>query len=429
MDREDTEQEHLNNGTGGKKISVLFVDQAVAFGGSVVVIGCLVEAIDKTRYRPIVVGEMDVAILQHHIKDNAEIFFIPRLFNYALWAKTLKSISRLPGSLLKKLAIYTLSAVRGLANMAYGASLLRLILKKRIDIVHVNNGIGNLAPVIAATLLRRKCVVHFHGMEKPGRISGLFIQKVSRFIAVSEYLKKWLVENHIPEDRITVMHNPVRFKTTQQCTRERVRHLYGILPDQRVFGIVGRIVRWKGHIEFLKAANIVLRSMPEARVFIVGDFSDGDIEYQALITRMVEESEFGDRIIMSGYVKDVDDLYSIMDVCVHASIEPEPFGLVITEAMAQGIPVVASNRGAPSEIINDGVDGFLVDPTASQIVASVIISLLSDETLRQKIGNRGRQRIQNEYQISNYARVMERVYMEVLGASYPPEIDSREHEY
>ena len=415
MRLEDTERKRLNNGTEEKKITVLFVDQAVAFGGSIVVIGCLAEAIDKSHYRPLVVGEMNVAILQHHIKDYAEIFFIPRMFNYVILAKMIKRISRIPGPLLGKLLVYTLSAVRGLANIAYSTRLVSLIVRERVDIVHVNNGMGNLAPVIAATILRRKCIVHFHGMEKPGRISRLFIQKVSRFIAVSEYQKNCLVENHIPEDRMTVMHNPVRFKTVQQCTRERVRHLYGILPDQRVFGIVGRIMRWKGHVEFLKAANIVLRSMPEARVLIVGDFSDGDIKYQALITRMVEESEFSDRIIMAGYVNDVDDLYSIMDVCVHASIDPEPFGLVITEAMAHGVPVIASDRGAPREIINDGVDGFLVDPIASEQLASAIISLLSDETLRLRIGDRGRERVRKDFQVSAYGRAMEDVYREILG--------------
>ena len=415
MALEDTERGRLNNGTDSKRITVLYVDQAVAFGGSIVVIGCLVEGIDKTRYRPLVVGEMDAAILQHHIKDHADIFYISRMFNYALTARIVKRISRFPGPLLRKLLVYTVSAVRGLANMAYGAKLVRLILNEHVDIVHVNNGMGNLAPIIAATILRRKCIVHFHGVEKPGRIPGLFIKKISRFIAVSEYLKKCLVENHISEDRITVIHNPVRFRTVQQCTRERVRHRYSILPGQRVFGIIGRIMRWKGHIEFLKAANIVLRTIPEAKALIVGDFSDGDIEYQTLITRMAESSEFSDRIIMSGYVNDVEELYSIMDVCVHTSIEPEPFGLVITEAMAQGVPMVASNRGAPREIINDGVDGFLVDPTASQAVASVIISLLSNERLRQRIGDKGRQRVQQkEYQISNYAQAMEAVYMEVL---------------
>ena len=400
---------------GGEKITVLYVDQAVAFGGSLVVIGCLVQAIDKTRYRPIVVGEMDASILQHHIDDHAKLIVIPRLFNYALWAKTVKKISRCPGALPRKLAIYTLSAVRGLANMAYGLKLIRLIVREGVAIVHVNNGMNNLAPIVVAKLLKRKCVVHFHGMEKPGLLQKIFIRKVSRFIAVSEFLKNGLTENHIPEDRIVIIHNPVRFKAVRPETRERVRNQYGIEPGQQVFAIVGRIVRWKGHIEFLKAADIVFQSVPQAKGLIVGDFSDGDSRYQALITRMVDESRFSDRFIFTGYVRDVADMYSIMDVCVHASIDPEPFGLVITEAMAHGVPVVASNRGAPPEIINDGVDGFLVDPAASERLADVIISLLSDETLRQRIGDRGRDRVRQGFRVDSYARAMENLYLELLG--------------
>ena len=198
-----------------------------------------------------------------------------------------------------------------------------------------------------------------------------------------------------------------------------MREQYGIEPGQHVFAIVGRIVRWKGHIEFLKAADIVFQSVPQAKGLIVGDFSDGDSRYQALITRMVDESRFSDRFIFTGYVRDVADLYSIMDVCVHASIDPEPFGLVITEAMAHGVPVVASNRGAPPEIINDGVDGFLVDPAASERLAGVIISLLSDEELRQRIGDKGRERVRKGFRLNTYARAMEKVYMEVLGENLP----------
>ena len=193
-----------------KKITVLYADQAVAFGGSVVVIGCLLEAINKARYRPLMVGEMDASILQHHINGHAELFVIPRLFNYALWAKTVKRTARIPGRPFRKSVIYVLSAARGLANMGYGVRLAWLIVRKGVDIVHVNNGMSNMAPIIAAILLRKACVVHFHGIQKPGLFQRLFLQKVSRFIAVSAYLKTALAENHIPEDRIVVIHNPVR---------------------------------------------------------------------------------------------------------------------------------------------------------------------------------------------------------------------------
>ena len=72
--------------------------------------------------------------------------------------------------------------------------------------------------------------------------------------------------------------------------RHDLRSQYGLNKEDKVFAIVGRIVRWKGHIEFLNAAFLVLESVPDAKALIVGDFSDGDAGYQEKIEKMVEES-------------------------------------------------------------------------------------------------------------------------------------------
>jgi len=180
-----------------------------------------------------------------------------------------------------------------------------------------------------------------------------------------------------------------------------------------VLGIVGRIVRWKGHVEFLKAANIVMKAIPDLKLLIVGDYSDGEKAYQDRITRMVEEGEFKDRIIFTGYVKNVGEHYSLMDVCVHASIQPEPFGLVITEAMSYGVPVVASNRGAPQEIISDGLDGYLVDPEATDVFADRIFALLTNDNLRSRIAANGKERVLRDYPLESYAHEMERIYLDM----------------
>ena len=120
---------------------------------------------------------------------------------------------------------------------------------------------------------------------------------------------------------------------------------------------------------------------------------------------------------MTGYVKDVGSIYSIMDVCVHASIEPEPFGLVIIEAMANAVPVIASDLGAPKEIITDSVNGYLVNPESSEKLAERIISLLSDDELRNRIGSKGREHVRENYQVDKYARSVEKIYSEVLEKS------------
>ena len=103
-----------------------------------------------------------------------------------------------------------------------------------------------------------------------------------------------------------------------------------------------------------------------------------------------------------------------MDVCVHTSIEPEPFGLVITEAMLYGIPVVASDRGAPKEIVEDGLSGFLIDPEDTGKLAETIIQLLSDESLRYEIGNKGSERVKKVYNLTEFGHSLNEVYLKAI---------------
>jgi len=395
-----------------KKITVLYVDAAIAFGGSLMVVGYLVDALDKEQFCPVVVGEMEINLLKNHIQGNARIYYIPRLYNYVQWAKTINIINRLPTRPVRIIINYLVSLVRSLLNSVYLLRISRIIIKERIDIVHVNNGMNNFAPILAVVLLCRNFVVHFHGIEKPGFIQRLVLSRVSRFIVISEYLKECLVRNGIPENRMTVIPNPVRPEPVLQDEIEGLRKQYGITKRDRVLGIVGRIVRWKGHVEFLKAADIVMKVFPELKLLIVGNYSDGDGAYQDEITTIVERGQYKDRIIFTGYVKNVGGHYNLMDVCAHASIEPEPFGLVITEAMSYGIPIVASDRGAPREIISDGENGYLVNPEATDIFAERISRLLASGDLRHRIGMKGKERVLRDYPLDAYAHKMEQIYLD-----------------
>ena len=399
------------------KSTILFVDQALSFGGSIVVLGSLVEAMDKDRFHSVVVGEMDESILNYHMQGRAKIYVVSRLFNYAHWEKISNVLRRIKPKLLFKLIIYLLSVVRGLVNAIYIVRLARIILKEKVDLVHVNNGMSNIEPVIAALLLKRKFIVHFHGIETPGLVQRSLLSRVDRIIVISEFLRSALIENGFPKDRMIVVLNPVKESHALSKCSENLRRQYGLNKNDKVFAIVGRIVRWKGHIEFLNAAFLVLESVPDAKALIVGDYSDGDAGYQEKIQTMVNESGFSDRILMTGYAEDISGIYSIMDICVHTSIEPEPFGLVIIEAMANGVPVIASDLGAPKEIITDGVNGYLVSPESSEKFAEKIIDLLSDVELRKKIGNRGREHVRQSYQVKKYARSVEKIYSEVLETS------------
>ena len=402
------------------KLTILYADQAVSFGGSIVVLGSLVSALDKQKFRAVVVGEMSESILSYHMQGNALIYVIPRIFNYSHWFKVTHVASKIRLRLFRKIFIYLLSGIKSLLNTIYIIRLCRIILKEKVDIVHVNNGLSNTEPIIAAILLGRKYVVHFHGVEKPGLVQRLLINRVHKYIVISQYLADALSENGFPRERMVVIPNPYQEShalsnknNVEEKNTER-RASYDLKQDDKVFAIVGRIVRWKGHIEFLNAAFIVLQAVPDAKALIIGDFSDGDSAYQDQIQKMIENSGFGDRIIMTGYVKDVSSMYAIMDVCVHTSIEPEPFGLVIIEAMANSVPVIASDLGAPKEIISDGTNGYIISPDLPQKIADTVIQLLKDDEQREKMGSSALQHVQQHYNDKDYARAVENIYSAVL---------------
>jgi len=260
--------------------TVLYADEAVSFGGSIVVLGSLVEAIDKQKFRPVVVGEMSRSILSYHTRDSASIYVIPRMFNYVHWMKVLSVIGRIRFKFLRKLLIYLLSGVRSLVNTIYIVRLAKVILKEKVDLIHVTNGMSNLEPIIAAILLGRKCIVHFHGPGKPSFVQRLLFFKVHKYIVISQYLLKVLGDSGYPTERMSVIPNPVQETHALPSEISDFRQRYGLGSNDKVFGIVGRIVKWKGHIEFLKSAFTVFKRIPESKALIVGDFSDGDLNFQ-----------------------------------------------------------------------------------------------------------------------------------------------------
>ena len=245
----------------------------------------------------------------------------------------------------------------------------------------------------------------------------LLLHRVHKYIVISEYLADALSKNGFPRDRMTIIPNPYQESHAMSKEHADLRSKYGIEQKDKVFGIVGRIVRWKGHVEFLNSAFIILQAVPDAKALVVGDFADGEIEYQNQIQQMIDDSGFGDRIIMTGYVKDVGSIYSIMDVCVHTSIEPEPFGLVIIEAMANGVPVIASDLGAPREIVTDEVNGYIVNPDSTRQLADAAIRLLDNDELRAEMGENGRQHVRKHYSDKDYASAVEKIYPQVLGGA------------
>jgi glycosyltransferase involved in cell wall biosynthesis len=161
-------------------------------------------------------------------------------------------------------------------------------------------------------------------------------------------------------------------------------------------GLVGSYARWKGHDLLLQAAGLA-RSAPGAghiRYYIVGgpiyetagsQFSQDELRELATALGVDDQVEF------IPFVHDPAPVYRAMDIVVHASIRPEPFGRTIVEAMSCGRPVIVSNEGGAAELVRDGHDALAIRPRDPGALAAAILSLAGDPVRRQRLGVRARQ--------------------------------------
>jgi glycosyltransferase involved in cell wall biosynthesis len=158
-------------------------------------------------------------------------------------------------------------------------------------------------------------------------------------------------------------------------------------------GTVGRLQRWKRVELFLAAVPYVLAAEPQARFSVVGGGDDAvDPGYPAELARRVADLGVAHAVTFTGHVEHGAGRIADLDVFVHTA-ELEPFGLVIAEALARGVPVVAPHEGGPAEIVRDGVDGLLVDVRDAEALGGAVVELLRDPERRRRMGEAGRERV------------------------------------
>ena len=239
------------------------------------------------------------------------------------------------------------------------ARLGELIRERSIDLVHCNALIAGYAGLRAARVNGVPAIWHVRDIGYPAAARWA-CRRASGVIANSQATARAL---GFPG--AIVIHNGVdgRF-FAQGDSRAEVRRELGCPDDEALVGTVGRLDPWKGHRVLLAAAEI-LQGRPRTTFAIVGDvLFDGARArhgaYRAELEREAERLGLTERVHFLGQREDVPRLLGALDVLVHPSLEPEPFGRSVAEAQAVGVPAVASDLGGLPEIVTDGVNGFLV---------------------------------------------------------------------
>ncbi len=204
-----------------------------------------------------------------------------------------------------------------------------------------------------------------------------------------------------------------RFAPVDASQRAEVRREVDTPPDAPVIVHVGRFMPFKGQHLFLQMAQMLAQEYSCRPVlWLCGDDSMGDHDYARRVQKMSEDVRASVRWL--GFRRDIARVIASADVLVHCSTHPEPFGLVVLEAMACGTAVVSANAGAPTEIIQHGRTGLLSPPNDVPALARAVHDLLTDGSLRYRIAIAARDQVCEHYTLSKHVERLLTLYRGLL---------------
>jgi len=247
------------------------------------------------------------------------------------------------------------------------------------DVVYANSQKAFVLAAIANVMVRRPLIWHLHDIISSDHFGA--VQRRMQVLLANACARKVIVPSEVAaeafiaaggrRDLVQVVPNGLSIEPDPNSPGE-LRETLG-LPAGPLVGVFSRLAAWKGQHVLLRA----LAELPGVNCIIVGDALFGETEYAAQLAQLVAELGLRDRVRFLGHRDDVPKLMKAVDVMVHPSIDPEPFGRTLVEGMLAGVPVVATNAGAAPDILEGGKAGTLVPPGDPHALAGALAAVLA----------------------------------------------------
>jgi glycosyltransferase involved in cell wall biosynthesis len=317
-----------------------------------------------------------------------------------------------------------------LARAALGAApyLARLRQRARAfspHIIHTNGMKAHLLMALVTPDTPR--VVHLRDFASARPLTRHLLPLVARrsLVVTNSVAVEADARSLVPSLRTRVVYNGIDLEDFRPAPREST-HLATLAgmsapaPDTCVTGLVATYAWWKGHATFLRAAARVRENEPgrEHRFYVVGGpiYGRGGSETsRAELERQVQELGLEGSVGLVPFQSDAPRVYRGLDVVVHASDRPEPFGRTIVEGMASGRPVVVARAGGAAELFTEGQSGLGHEPGYAEDLARAILTLSRDATLRARLGESARSEAEARFDRQRLGAELRAAYGELLG--------------
>ncbi len=319
---------------------------------------------------------------------------------------------------------YAIKNLYNLGAMYARLRLARYLRERAIEIVHSYGFYSNLfaipaarlagAPVVIASI--RDCGEALTPAQR--RAQKMFCRMADCVLANAEGVRRWLVSEGYPARKIQVIRNgivppaPVAMEAGNSLRQE-----LGLAPEARLIAVCARLTPMKGIEHFLDAASVVGRSRPDLRFLIIGGPSHiGDGSYKLELERYAASLGLEKRAIFTGFRTDIARILPEIDISVLPSLS-EGLSNSLLEAMAAGVPVIATRVGGTAEAVEDGHTGVLVPPANLDALIRAMTFLLDNPQSARRLGEEGRRSVLSRFSVEKMVDETESLYFKLLSAS------------
>jgi len=387
-------------------VKILFIHERGGIGGAGNVLYSILSRLDRSKFKPIVVLGSKGILVEKISALNIKCYVCPM--------PELAPLTNKSGKFL----VYTLIA--SLRNFCIILSLTRHLLyiidSENPDIVYANSLIAQLAGSFAAKIRNKKLVWHVHNIQPPLLRQELFKLMVrwlpDKVIVVSEAVRNNIKTNTHSDSKICRIYNGINAETTNFAKDIRL-NLYaelGIPDDCYIVATISSLRPWKGHEDFIKAAYLVKQKFAQCRFLIIGEeILNRERGYSEHLKALARRLGLERDIIFTGFREDVRTIMAISSIIVQPSNKPDPFPMVILEAMAAAKPIVASNIGGIPEMVEDGKTGLLIPPNEPEALAQAILKLLKDREDAERMGRAAFDLVKEKFTLEKFIRELEKV--------------------